>query len=451
MADPSDVKYVTVEGTHIAFRTLGSSGPVLLTMIDWFSNVDAMFEPGPLADALHSLARFARVVVFDKRGVGLSDPPTSGPLSSLDDWVDDIAAVLDAVKAPEAAILAVGAAGPMALTYCAAHPDRVSGLILVNSYARLARADDYPAGVPDALRERVLQVPLASPTVAAGLGGSSSDRRFIQWWTRYHRNAASPGVAAKMRAMLFDVDVRAVLPLVRTPTLILHRRDDGWIRAEHSHVLAGDIEGAMYEELDGSEDIFYLGDVDALCGRIEHFVTGGLLGASDGDQMLATLMFSDIAKSTQLAVNVGNQRWSAKQASYKRITLKLVDQWRGFVSTWIGDGALCVFDSPTRAVRCAIALRDATEGSGIDVRAGIHSGEITRRSTDEVIGLAVHIASRVSDRAQAGEIVVSRTVCDLVVGSGFTFGDHGLHHLKGLEGSWQLFRVVDAETSASWN
>lgn len=444
------MQYATVEGTSIAFRTLGRSGPVLLTMIDWFSNVDVMFESGPLADALHNLARFARVVVFDKRGVGLSDPPTSGPLSSLDDWVEDIGAVLDAVGASEAAILAVGAAGPMALTYAAAHPDRVSGLILVNSYARLARADDYPPGVPDAFREQVLQLPVASPIVADGLGGSSSDRRFKQWWSRYQRNAASPGVAAKMRAMLFDVDVRSVLPLVRTPTLILHRREDSWIRSGHSRALAREIENSTYEELPGSEDIFYLGDVDALCARIEHFITGGRLGASDGDQMLATLMFSDIVQSTRVVASVGDQRWAAKQASYQRMTLQLVEQWHGFLSAWTGDGALCVFDSPSRAVRCAIALRDNAEGLGVDVRAGIHSGEITRRSTDEVIGLTVHIASRVTGHADAAEIVVSRTVCDLVVGSGFTFEDHGLHELKGLDGTWHLFRVVEAESNASW-
>jgi len=250
--------------------------------------------------------------------------------------------------------------------------------------------------------------------------------------------------------MLFEVDVRAVLPSVRTPTLILHRRDDGWIRPGHSHVLAREIEGSTYEEVPGSEDIFYLGDVDALCARIEHFVTGGTLGTSDSDRMLATLMFSDIAQSTQLVASVGDRRWSAKQASYQRVTLKLVEQWHGFVSAWTGDGALCVFDSPTRAVRCAIALRDAAEGLGIDVRAGIHSGEITRRPNDEVVGLAVHITSRVSGHAAAGEIVVSRTVCDLVVGSGFAFGDHGLHQLKGLEGSWQLFLVADTVTNASW-
>jgi class 3 adenylate cyclase len=305
---------------------------------------------------------------------------------------------------------------------------------LVNSNARLRRAPDYPWGVPSNVEERLRASPFypgsATEPVFAGafFGPNAGDERLLAWWRRYARMCASPGAWAAMQQMLFEVDVRHVLSTVRVPTLVIHRRDDAWTRVGHGRFLAENIPGAKYIELDGSEHQYFLGDTTRLLNEIAQFVTGRF-PTPDVDRVLTTVMFTDVVGSTDQASNMGDRQWLELLATHDGVTRAELERFRGREIETTGDGFLAVFDGPGRAVRCACAISDAVRAIGIELRG------------DDIGGIAVHIAQRVQALAQPNEVLVSRTVADLVGGSGIEFQDRGDHELKGVRGSWRLFGV----------
>ena len=424
---------------HIAYQVLGSGQPLVL-VADWFSHLDTMWEWPPFAHALRRLASIARLIVFDKRGVGLSDPVPVSALPGLEEWMDDVRAVLDDLALESASLLAVGSGGCMAMQFAASHPQRVDKLVLVNAYARLLRADDYAPGWPERLREPLLARRNTDDGTARVLAGADAGGPFIAWWGKYQRQSVPPGVALAMRRMMTELDVRAVLPTICAPTLILHRAGDEWIRVAHARYLAEHIRGARLVELDGAEDLFYQGDVDTLLDRVDEFM-GAPVQRDRHDRVLATVLFTDVVESTALAARLGDRRWKTLLDDHDAIVRAEVERFQGRPVAMRGDGVLAVFDGPARAVRCAASIRDQLRLLGLEVRAGVHTGEIEVRGPD-VGGIAVHLAARIMDLGIAGEVLVSRTVRDLVAGSGLGFVDHGKYQLKGVPGTWEVLRAV---------
>ena len=434
-----ETRYARFGDVHLAYQTVGD-GPVDVVLVgDWFGNVELMWEGAALADALRRIASFSRLIIFDKWGVGLSDPVPLDHLPSLEEWMDDVRVVMDDAESKEAVVIGVGAGGPMVMQFAASHPHRVRGLVLINSYARLAQAEDYRMGVPDALRDQILAEPASSEATATALAGPSADPRFQAWWTRYQRASASPGSAAAMRRMMWEVDVRSVLPAVQAPTLVIHRREDPWIRLAHGRYLAEHISGAELRIVNGGEDLFYLGDVDEILDEVEEFVTG-VRPAARADRVLATVLFTDLVDSTRLAADLGDRRWRQVLDEHDRIVRDAIDRHRGVYIDAAGDGILATFDGPARAIRCACEVRDRLAAIDLPVRAGLHTGEIELRGSN-IGGLAVHIGSRISALAGGEEIFVSSTVRDLVAGSGFRFVDLGEHDLKGVPDRWRIYAL----------
>lgn len=435
---PTDTRYTVVDGSHVAYQELGSGPPVVL-VADWFGHLDGMWDWPPYAHMLRMLAMFSRLILFDKRGVGLSDPlPTLG-LPGVTEWMEDVNAVMDAVGVETATLMGVGAGGPMCLSVAAAYPQRVDRLVLVNSYARLLRAPDYPAGYPGHLRDRVLAQSYTDDTPARVLRGADDDD-FVRWWQRYQRMAVSPSTAAAMREMIFEVDVRPLLATIRVPTLVLHRVDDEWVRIAHGRFLADHIEGATLVELDGGEDLFFHGDVTPLIDAVGSFVTGGRV-EQPATRRLVTILFTDVVGSTELAASVGDQQWRVLLDQHDTIVNRHIARCNGRYVNGTGDGLLAVFDGPGQAIRCAAAMRDELRSIGLSVRTGIHAGEVEMRN-DDIGGIAVHIAARVMDLGAADQIVVSRTIRDLVTGSGFVFVPQGSHVLKGVPDQWEIYEVA---------
>ena len=439
----SATRYTKSGDVHVAYRTLGT-GPIDLVVLgQWFSNVEIEREVPPLARFNDRLASFGRVILFDKRGVGLSDPVPASALPPIEEWMDDLRAVMDAVGSDRASVVAGMAGGFMATVFAATHPDRTTSLVLVDAFARFNRTDGYPWGSsPDMTAGRLAAIesgwgqgtmlPLFAPELADDLALRES-------WGRYERHSVSPGTALAMVRMIDATDVRAVLPAIRVPTLVIARAD-GPVPAEHGRYLADQIPGATYTELSGRNTLIWSGDQDALITEIQGFITG-VRPPPNADRVLATVMFTDIVGSTDTAAALGDARWRDTLAEHDRLIRRQLDRFRGREIRTTGDGFLAVFDGPARAIRCAEAIHVTLRPADISVRAGLHTGEIDLVGED-VGGIAVHIAARVSAHAGAGEVLVSSTVKDLVVGSGITFEDRGTHELKGVPGRWQLCSVA---------
>jgi class 3 adenylate cyclase len=434
-----ETRYARHAGFHIAYQVVGDEGIDIVLAADWFSNVELVWDGIAMAHALTRLASFARLVVFDKRGVGLSDPvPVSG-LPTLEDWIEDVRAVMDDAAIKRAALIGVGAGGPMVMQFAATHPHRVSALALINTYARLARGPDYEAGIPDAIRDRILEVPYTDERAANVLAGDSSDEAFRSWWRRYQRHSVSPATAEVMRRMIFDIDVTSVLAAIQAPTLVLHRRDDPWIRVAHARYIAETIPDARLVELPGNEDLYFLGDADGLLDEVEEFLTG-TPPAARSDRVLATMLFTDIVESTSTASRLGDRRWHVVMDQHDDLVRRTVERFRGRMVVPTGDGMLALFDGPGRAVGCASSIRDQLGALHLVIRAGVHTGEVEVRG-DDVTGIAVNVAARIAAIGRRGEILVSSTVRDLVSGSGLSFTDRGSHALKGVPEPWRLFQL----------
>ena len=441
MASPQ-TRYAKAGDVHVAYQVVGEGPPDLILVSTWFSHVEARWDFPGFAYYLRRLASFSRVISFDKRGIGLSDPVPVDRLPFLEEWMTDVRAVMDAVGVERAVLLGANEGSMMAALFAATYPDRVSSLVLANATARPAWAPDNPSGVPPEVIEAVVnsvdQAWGEGLTMAAVNPSIAGDDRAVQAWGRFLRLAASPAVAAAVIRMIFELDVRPVLPTIRVPTLVVSRRD-ALFSAASGGAVAGLIPGAEFVEVPGVDYGLAVGDVDPVIDEVEAFVTGSR-PTHDIDRVLATVLFTDIVDSTARAAELGDRGWRAILDSHEEIARTEVQAHGGLIADFTGDGVVATFDGPARAVRAALALRDRVHALGIAIRSGLHTGEIERRGGG-IAGLGVHIAARVMALADGDEVLVSHTVKDLVAGSGLRFEDYGMHELKGVPDAWQIFRV----------
>ena len=438
-------RYAKSGDVHIAYQVTGE-GPLDLVFVPGFvSHLEADWESSVRARFLDRLANFSRLIRFDKRGTGLSDRV---PIPTLEQRMDDVRAVMDAVGSERAALFGISEGGPMSLLFAATYPARTTALVIYGSYARRLWAPDHPVGRTKAEWDEIVQrlerewggpvaVDIWAPTMI-------HDERFREGWASYLRLAASPGAAAAVMRMNGEIDVRHVLPVIRVPTLILHRTGDRLTFIEQARVMAERIGGAKLVELPGVDHIPTVGDTDAIVDEIEEFLTGVRHGP-EPDRVLATVLFTDIVGSTEKAAALGDRRWRDLLEGHHELVRRELGRFRGREIDIAGDGFLATFDGPARGVRCARAVTDGVGALGLEVRAGLHTGEV-ELLRDKVSGLAVHIGARVAAAAGPGEVLVSSTVKDLVAGSGLRFQDRGVKPLKGVPGEWHLF-ALERETS----
>lgn len=434
------VRYAASGDLSIAYQVVGN-GPVDVIWVPGFvSHVEILWELPLWRRLLDRLSSFARVVIFDKREQGLSDRTGAPP--TLEDIAGDLGAVMDAAGSERATIVGLSEGGPAALLFAASHPQRVSGLALVGSYARLSRAPDNPAGVPaEQLRgfvERVVAEWGGPAALSLWFGAEAAgDPALAEWWARLLRAGTSPGGARALLRLYEDLDARPALSSISAPTLVVHGRDDALVPAALGRAVADAIPGARYLELPGPHLPFAIDDGRAFAAAVEELVTGRL-AEPDPERVLATVLVTDIVGSTGQATALGDRAWRELLQRHDDASRREFERFRGREVKQTGDGFLATFDGPARAVRCAAAIRDALAPLGLLLRTGVHTGECELRGAD-VSGIAVHIAARVGAAAGPGEVLVSSTVHDLVIGSGLEFEERGERELAGVPGSWRLF------------
>jgi len=440
-------QYARNGDVHIAYQTIGN-GPldIVWVLAEPGSHVEHMWEEPAVARTIRRLATLGRMTLFDQRGGGMSDPVSIHDVPTMDEHVDDLRAILDTIESPRAVLIGYLAGCATAMVFAASHPERVESLVLFGPYARLRVDDDYPLGVPDEVIEQVVQMTLAT----WGKGGALSmlapsmaeDERFTLWWGQMERLSASPGTAAALIRQWFDVDVRRVLPAIRVPTLVMVRKDQPLITPVHARFLADHVAGAQYVEFDGRDLHFFTGDTEPMIEVLEDFLGTGH-SRSDTDRALGTVLFIDVVGSTALGSRIGDARFRDLLESFQRLVQRQLERFQGRLIDTAGDGALALFDSPARAILAARAIRDGVRALGIEVRAGIHTGELERRHGGGVGGIAVHIGSRIGALAEGNEILVSRTIKDLTAGSSVRLESRGVHQLKGVTEPWEIFAVVE--------
>ena len=434
----------TPGGHHIAYQVLGD-GPLDLIYVHGVSHLDGQWEDPHYARFLRRLASFSRLILFDMRGTGLSDPVPLSDLPTLEEWTSDIDAVMAAVGTSRVALVGANDGGPMATFFAASHPDRTSALVLVGTSARMTRDDDYPEGYRpediEPLMAGILETWGRQPGrtfVAAASPADADDEAVADWWVRYQKQAASPGTALAIFRMNTAIDVRHVLPTISIPTLVLHGADDVLTPAAQTEYLARHIPGARHVEVPGIGS--WCWRTDGVAIEIQEFLTG-VRDVPEPERVLATIVFTDIVGSSKRASDLGDRRWRDLLDEHDDIVQRQLERFGGRSIKGTGDGVLATFSGPARAVRCAMAIREGLRRIGLEVTAGVHVGEIELRGVD-VGGIAVHIAARVQALAQPGEVLVSRTVVDLVAGSGIEFEDRGEHELKGVSRSWRVFAAL---------
>jgi len=439
-----ETRYAHCGDVSIAYQVIGDGPADLVYVPGWVSNIELMWEEPSLARFLRRLSSFARVIVFDKRGTGLSDPVSIDDLPDLEARMDDLRCVMDATGSDRATIFGHSEGGTMSILFAATYPDRTDKLILSGSYAKRIRSEDYPWAPASDERARVIEhvkeVWGTSADIEDLAPSKVDDQAFVAWWGRYQRQSASPRTASALLEMNTEADVTSVLGAVTTPTLLLYRRDDVDVNVEEGRYIASQIEGSRFVELEGADHLFWAGDYDPLLGEIEEFMTGNR-GSPDPERRLLTVLFTDIVDSTKMAASLGDLEWRALLGRHNRLVRDELSRWRGVEIGTTGDGFLATFDGPARAINAALSIATLVPSQGIDVRCGIHTG-LVEVVDDDVAGLAVHIGARVGALATAGEVLVSSTVKELVAGSSFTFEDRGRHVLKGVPDDWQLFAAT---------
>ncbi|HWA64978.1 MAG TPA: alpha/beta fold hydrolase [Mycobacteriales bacterium] len=440
-----EIRYARSGDVHIAFQSWGS-GPALVGVPPFVQNIEALWaDPtGLYPRFLQRFGDFATVTHFDKRGSGLSDRGSG--FHSIEERIDDIRAVMDAVGLERASLGGISEGGPMAMMFAATYPERVDKLLLIGTGARFTQAPDYPHGLDAATFDLLtadavdkwatpdsLLTPMWMPSLA-------DDAGFRRWVTGYERASASPGAVRDAFAYIRDIDVRSVLSSISAPTLVIHRSDELIVDVAHGRYLAEHIEGAELVELAGFDHVPWVGDAEPVIAAAERFLTGKVGVSQVAERMLATVLFTDIVDSTRRATELGDATWRQLLDRHDRLIREEIERHGGTPVKSTGDGFLATFDIPSRGVRAAQTMMAATAEAGIPIRAGLHAGEIERRG-DDIAGLAVHVAARVAAAAGAGEVLVSSTVRDLVLGGGFSLTDRGAHTLKGVDGTWVLLAV----------
>jgi class 3 adenylate cyclase len=435
---PPEIRYARAGGVHIAFQTVGS-GPLDLIVVPGFaSNMDHVWtEPG-FARFLARLARFSRLILFDKRGTGLSDADATA--ATLEERLHDIDAVMAAARSRRAALLGMADGAALAMLFAATRPERSRALALYGGYASFAAAshsararaawDLLGQGWGSGASLRVV-----APSLAA-------NRPFRDWWSRWERLGASPSAAKALLRLNRRIDVTAKLPLIRVPTLVLHRSGDGLVSVEAGRALARAIPGAHFVEAPGGDHLMWAGDSDMLLDEMEEFLTGARR-AADAERVLATVLFNDIIGSTRHAAALGDRRWRALLERHRLVVRHELERFRGREVKMIGDGCLAIFDGPARAIRCAQGIADGVRALGIAVRSGLHAGEIEIIGGErDIAGIAVHIAARVAALAAAGEVLVSGTVKELVAGAGIAFANRGHCVVQGTDEELRVFAAL---------
>jgi class 3 adenylate cyclase len=439
-------KYARSDDGYVAYQVVGEGPPDMVLVSDWWSAVDLMWEEPRVERVLRGLAAFGRLILFDKGGHGSSDPVP--PDTSIEHFVDDVRVVLDAAGSERAAIIGEVDGGPVAMLFAASHPERSSALVLINTYARFLRDVDYEWGMPPGQVQEMLagfERFYGTDVMLEVLEPSTSfDARFREWFGRWQRLAMAPGAATSAyRAGLYQTDLRPVLSSIQTPTLVMHRAKTPVIRVDHGRYLGRAIPGAKYVELPGDHTLYFAGDSNRIVDEIREFLTGARQ-PTESDRVLATVLVTDIVGSTDLAVRLGDRAWRELLDRHDALTRDHIRRARGREVKATGDGFLATFDGPARAIRCASMIAGDVQSLGIGIRTGVHTGEIEVRG-DDVGGIAVHIAARISALALPGEILASRTVKDLVAGSGIKFAERGAHRLKGVPDEWLLFAVAGVD------
>lgn len=442
---PPPTQYARSGDVSIAYQVVGDGPFDLVLVLGFATHLELQWETLPIARFFERLSAFSRLIIFDKRGTGLSDPVADAP--TLEQRIDDVRAVMDAAGSERAALLGVSEGGPMSALFAATHPERVSALVLCGAMGRTTEAPDYPWASPaEALRASAAEfiapywgqqaegmLELFAPSYA-------DDPQMIEDTARMQRGAASPGMVQKIFEMFIDIDVRAVLPTIGVPTLVLHRRGDRVVNWRAGKALAESIPGARYVELPGIDHLPWGGDTEALVGEIEEFLTGART-MPEPERVLATVMFTDIVGSTERAAQLGDTRWRELLDAHHQSVRNELARFRGREVKTLGDGYLATFDGPARAIRCGWALTAAVRTLDLELRIGLHTGEVELIG-DDVGGIAVHIAARVGALAGESEVLVSSTVKDLVAGSGIQFEDRGEQQLKGIADEWRLFAAT---------
>jgi len=441
MSEMPETRFTKVGDIDIAYQVIGrADGLDLVFVPGWVSHLEVMWELPEFARFLDRLAAMGRLLLFDKRGTGLSDRIAGVP--ALERRADDIAAVMDAAGSSRAAIAAWGEGAAIAAMFAATHPERVTSLVLGSLPIKVT--GERRSVLPDLAAIQAL-----SAAVETGWGKATlvpviapsrvDDARFLSWYRRWERQSSTPSAAAATLRWAMEFNLEAVLPAIQARTLILHRTGNALIDLDSMRAAAELIPDATYAEFPGTDDLPYVGDTDALLDVIQEFLTG-TPGPPDTDRSLATVMFTDIVGSTHKADDLGDRRWRFLLEEHHARARRLLDRFRGCEVDTAGDGFFAIFDGPARAVRCACAIRDAVQEIGLEIRAGLHTGEVERKGRS-VTGLAVHVGARAGALAQASEVLVTSTVQMLVLGSGIGFADRGEHDLKGIPGHWRLFAV----------
>jgi pimeloyl-ACP methyl ester carboxylesterase len=423
----------------IAYQVVGAGALNLVHVPGWISNVEMTWEEPSVARFFERLASFSRLILFDKRGTGLSDRDVGLP--TLEDRMDDVRAVMDAVGAERAALLGISEGGNMSMLFAATYPERTTALVLFGCFARGIRAPDYPwAPAPDGRESRYRQIEeqWGGPFDVGVLAPSrANDPSFTNWFGAYLRMGASPRAAATLARINSEIDVREILPAIRVPTLVMHRRQDRCADLEEGRYIAERIPGARFVALEGEDHLLWVGDPDPVLGEIEEFLTGSRQ-APEIDRVLTTVLFTDIVNSTARAAAFGDRLWRDLLNRHHAIVRAEVQRHRGREVNTTGDGFVACFDGPARAVRCALATAEAVRPLGLEIRAGVHTGECHLEG-DQISGIALHIGARIAALAGPGEVLVSSTVKDLVAGAGILFAGRGAHALKGVPDKWQVF------------
>jgi len=439
--DDLDIRYArTKDGLHIAYATTGQGPPDLLQMRGAPTHIRVNREEPLVLRYQERLASFSRLVLMHDRGSGMSDPVPLPQLPTLEEQMDDVIAVLDALEIERAILLGDEEGGPLAMLFAATHPGRVDRLILYGTYASLTADIDYPIGFPVDLLQLVVTGTAEEWGRSVELPADyapSADESFRRRVTKTMGSIASPGQAEALIRRSVMSDVRAILSAITVPTLVMHRAGDRVVPVSMGRYIAEHIEGARFVELQGDDHVPIVGDVDSLVGEIEEFVTG-VRSSHDTDRTLLTVLFTDIVSSTRRAADMGDRRWRELLDDHDAMVGRQLERFRGRGVKSTGDGFLATFDGPARGIRCAAAVRDGARQLGLEIRAGLHTGECEVRG-DDIGGMAVHIAARVGAMAGPGDVLVSGAIPPLVVGSAIVFTDFGEHELKGIPGNWKLY------------